>query len=115
MVISVGFGVAASSEDMMFSPIFHSDSSASHHSTTSLTIRPMDTTLDVSFNTSTPNKHQHIDRAEMKFGRKERNVLFNNALNTFYLRLYGGRHMLNDHSDSERGNLLPPYGATISD
>ena len=26
-------------------------------------------------------------------GRKEGNVLFNDALNTFYLRLYGVRHM----------------------
>ena len=25
----------------------------------------------------------------MSHGRKERNVLFNNTLNTFYLRLYG--------------------------
>ena len=31
-----------------------------------------------------------------------RNVLFNNALNTFYLRLYGVRHMVKDHSDSDR-------------
>ena len=30
------------------------------------------------------------------------NVLFNDALNTFYLRLYGVRHMVKDHSDSER-------------
>ena len=29
------------------------------------------------------------------------NVLFNNALNTFYLRLYGVGHMVKDHSDSE--------------
>ena len=29
---------------------------------------------------------------------KEGNVLFNNALNTFYLRLYGVRHMVKDHS-----------------
>ena len=36
------------------------------------------------------------------------NVLFNDALNTFYLRLYGVRHMVKDHSDSEKGNLLPP-------
>ena len=36
--------------------------------------------------------------------------LFNNALNTFYLRLYGVRHMVKDHSDSERGNPLPPHG-----
>ena len=34
--------------------------------------------------------------------RKERNVLFNDALNTFYLRLYGVRHMVKDHSDSEK-------------
>ena len=40
---------------------------------------------------------------------KEGNVLFNNALNIFYLRLYGIRHMVKDHSDSERGNLLPPH------
>ena len=43
--------------------------------------------------------------------RKEGNVLFNDALNTFYfLRLYGVGHMVKDHSDSERGNLLPPRG-----
>ena len=40
----------------------------------------------------------------------ERNVLFNDALNTFYLRLCGVRHMVKDHSDSERGNPLPPHG-----
>ena len=28
------------------------------------------------------------------------NVLFNDALNTFYLRLYGVRHMVKDHSDT---------------
>ena len=41
---------------------------------------------------------------------KEGSVLFNNALNTFYLRLYGVRHMVKYHSDSERGNPLPPHG-----
>ena len=35
---------------------------------------------------------------------RERSVLFNDALNTFYLRLYGVRHMVKDHSDSEKGN-----------
>ena len=30
--------------------------------------------------------------------RKEANVLFNDTLNTFYLRLYGVRHMVKDHS-----------------
>ena len=41
-------------------------------------------------------------------GRNEM-FLFNDALNTFYLRLYGVRHMVKDHSDSEKGNLLPPH------
>ena len=36
-------------------------------------------------------------------------MLFNDALNTFYLRLYGIRHMVKDHSDSERRNLLSPH------
>ena len=35
-------------------------------------------------------------------GRKEGNALFNDALNTFYLRLYGVGHMVKYHSDSER-------------
>ena len=39
-------------------------------------------------------------------GRKEGYVLFNDALNTFYLRLYGVRHMVKDNS----GNPLPPHG-----
>ena len=44
----------------------------------------------------------------------ERNVLFNDALNTIYLRLYGVRHMVKGHSDSERGNPLPPHGLLFS-
>ena len=28
----------------------------------------------------------------------------------FILRLYGVGHMVKDHSDSERGNPLPPHG-----
>ena len=39
-------------------------------------------------------------------GRKEGNVLFNDALSTFYLRLYGVGYMVKDHLDSDRGN--PP-------
>ena len=39
----------------------------------------------------------------------EGNVLFNDALNTFYLCFYGVRLMVKDHSDSERGNPLPPH------
>ena len=38
---------------------------------------------------------------------REGKVLFNDALNTFSLRLYGVGHMVKDHSDSERGNPLP--------
>ena len=45
---------------------------------------------------------------------KEGNVLFNDTLNTFYLRLYGVGHMVKDHSDSERGNLLPPHGLVFA-
>ena len=45
---------------------------------------------------------------------KEGNVLFNNALNTFYLRLYGFRYMVKDHSDSEKGNPLLPHGLLFS-
>ena len=41
---------------------------------------------------------------------KEGNVLFNDAFNTFYLRLYGVEHMVTDNSDNERGNQLPPHG-----
>ena len=54
-----------------------------------------------------PNLHEtHVHRN----GREEGNVFFNYALNTFYLRLYGVRHMVKDYSDSERGNPLPSHG-----
>ena len=39
-------------------------------------------------------------------GRKEANVLFNDAFNTFFIYCY----MVKNHSDSERGNPLPPHG-----
>ena len=42
-------------------------------------------------------------------GREEGNILINDALNTFYLQLYGVRHMVKDHSDSEKGNPLLPH------
>ena len=50
-----------------------------------------------------------IPQTDSERGRKEGNVLFNGALNTFYSQLYGFGHMVNDHSDSERGNPLPPH------
>ena len=40
-------------------------------------------------------------------GMEEGNVLFNDTLNTFYLRLYGVGQMVKNHSDNERGNPLP--------
>ena len=51
---------------------------------------------------------------EREEGRKKGNVLFNDALNTFYVRLYGVRHMVKDHSHSERGNPLPPHRLLFS-
>ena len=55
-----------------------------------------------------PPPHTHTQG-----GYKEGSVLFNDALNTFYLRLYGVRHMVKDHSD-EKGNPLPLlYGLLI--
>ena len=50
-----------------------------------------------------------VDFQQIIHLRKEGNVSFNDALNTFYLRLYGVRHMVKDHSDSEKGNPLPPH------
>ena len=41
---------------------------------------------------------------------RRRNVLFNDALNIFYLRLTGVRRMVKDHSDNERGNPLQLNG-----
>ena len=52
---------------------------------------------------------QHPEERERKGS-----VLFNDALNTFYLRLYGVKHMVKDHSDSEKGNPLPPHRLFLS-
>ena len=48
------------------------------------------------------------------YGYMEGNVSFNDALNTFYLRLYGVRHIVNDQSDSERKPAAATW-ATICD
>ena len=45
--------------------------------------------------------HKYMYRIREHLPRKEGNVLFNDALNTFYLRLFGVRHMVKDHSDNE--------------
>ena len=47
-------------------------------------------------------------------GRKEGNVLVNDALNTFCLRLYGVGHMVKYNSDSERKPAAATW-ATLSD
>ena len=51
----------------------------------------------------------HTNNLILANAKKEGNVLFNDALNTCYLRLYGVGDMIEDHSDSERGNPLPPH------
>ena len=53
--------------------------------------------------------NSHDGNSIRPFIRKEGNVLFHDALNTFYLRLYGVRHMVKDHFDSEKGNPLPSH------
>ena len=40
--------------------------------------------------------------AQLAAGRKKGNILFNDALNTFYLRLYGVGYIVKDHSDTQR-------------
>ena len=57
------------------------------------------------------NDKSYCDGGERE---RERNVLFNHALNTFYLQFYGVRHMVKDHSDSEKGNPLPPHRLLLS-
>ena len=44
-----------------------------------------------------------------KEGRKEMFYLMTHSTH-FILRLYGVRHMVKDHSDSERGNPLLSHG-----
>ena len=44
-------------------------------------------------------------------GRKEGNVLFNDALDTFYLRIYGVEHMEKDDSEEAAAATT---GATLS-
>ena len=41
----------------------------------------------------------HFLNVIVKHSRKEGNVLFNNALNTFYLLLYVIGHMVKDHGE----------------
>ena len=72
---------------------------------------PVDRTLDVRRinDVQTSVKLAGTSQCMRQEREREKNVLFNDALNTFYLRLYGVRHMVKDHSDSEKGNPLPPH------
>ena len=52
-------------------------------------------------------RKQKIKEIKERKKERERNVLFNDTLNTFYLRLYGVRHMVKDHSDiDEKKKIL---------
>ena len=53
-------------------------------------------------------------QSEREGEQRKGNALFNDALDTFYLRLYGVGHMVKDYSDSERGNPLPPHRLLFS-
>ena len=46
---------------------------------------------------SSSTEQTEVNMLQKEQRERERNVLFNDALNTFYLRLYGVRHMVKDH------------------
>ena len=58
--------------------------------------------------------HPVIQMAQFPLEKNEVSVLFNDALNTFYLRLYGVMHIVKDHSNSERKPTAATW-ATLSD
>ena len=56
---------------------------------------------------------QPISNAQIIGENKERRkeMFYLTTLDTFLVLLYGVRHMVEEHSDSEKGNsLLPPHG-----
>ena len=61
------------------------------------------------------DNHRHTQRYNILDKReREKHFLFNDTLNTFYLQLYGVKHMVKDHSDSEKRNLLLPHRLLLS-
>ena len=62
--------------------------------------------LNKTFSLSLISKHQDSKIV------LEGNVLFNDALNTFYLLLYGVGHMVKGNSDKERERERKPAAAT---
>ena len=59
-----------------------------------------------------PNSRYNVQSQPLTINN-EGNVLFNDALNTFYLRLYGVGHMVKDQSDSKRGKPLLRLAARV--
>ena len=49
---------------------------------------------------------RHSDNSQLLLAER---CPFNDALNTFYLRVYGVEDMVKGDSNSERENPLPPY------
>ena len=56
-----------------------------------------------------------MDFSSMFVRRTEGNILFNDALNTFYLLWYGGIYVVKVHPDSERGKPLSPFHVALFD
>ena len=86
-----------------------------------LTLQHVKTAMDPTVRTSVEidtvvHLVRHVTHRQeaVEIRERERNVLFNDALNTFDLRLYGVRYMFTDHSDSEKGNPLPPHRLLLS-
>ena len=50
---------------------------------------------------------QELENSD-KLSEEEGNVIFNDAVSTFYFCLCGVRHMVKDHSYSKRGNMQVP-------
>ena len=59
---------------------------------------------------STKSISDFIKKTWFLNGRKEGNILFNDALNRFYLWFYLIRHTVKDYSESKRENPLLPHG-----
>ena len=67
-------------------------------------------TINMTINRTMSERFYHWTtcRSNLIWSRKEEHVVVNDTLNTFYIWLYDIWHMIKKHSDSERGNQLPP-------
>ena len=81
---------------------------ASEQNITSLTLRPF---INTTFLRLIVSRVCDVRLEQIRTGRQEGNIFLLTTHSThFILRLYGVGHMVKDHSDSERGNPLPPHG-----